>query len=137
MYVADSAAGWIHEFDVDPASGELLDRREFTVIDDANPDGMTVDTEGRLWHAMWGGSAVRCSAPDGTLLREIEVPARQPTSVCLADGQLFVTTARDGLDDPRQTEGAVLSVPVEAQAAASQRPTGRPDRRLTRRPALA
>ncbi|HEY8302319.1 MAG TPA: SMP-30/gluconolactonase/LRE family protein [Jatrophihabitans sp.] len=116
MYVADSAAGWIHEFDIDPASGEILDRREFTVIDDANPDGMIVDLEGRLWNAVWGGSAVRCYAPDATLLREIEVPARQPTSVCLADGQLFVTTARDGLSDPAETEGAVVSLPVDAQA---------------------
>lgn len=116
MYVADSAAGVVHAFEVNPATGELVDRREFTVTDDANPDGMTVDTEGRLWNAMWGGSAVRCYDPDGALLRELEVPARQPTSVCLADGQLFVTTARDGLSDPSDSEGAVLSLPVDAQA---------------------
>lgn len=116
MYVADSAAGTIERFDVDPVTGDILDRHDFVRIEGASPDGMTVDGDGRLWAALWGGSAVRCYAPDGTLQREIAVPARQPTSVCLADGRLFVTTAANGLSDPAPTEGAVLSMPVDAQA---------------------
>jgi sugar lactone lactonase YvrE len=116
MYLADSAAGTIDRFDVDPDRGELLDRRRFVDIDQGSPDGMTVDSAGRLWTALWGGSAVRCYAPDATLDREIALPARQPTSVCLADGQLFVTTAAEGLSDPAPTEGAVLGMPIDAQA---------------------
>ena len=116
MYLADSVERRIWAYDVDPATGDLGERRDFAAVDGANPDGMTVDTDGRLWNAVWAGSVVHCYEADGTLVRTIDVPARQPTSVCLAGGRLFVTTAAKQLDDPTPTEGAVLSMPIEASA---------------------
>ena len=46
---------------------------------------------------------MRCYAPDGTVLRDVTLPATQPS--CPAFGgpdlcDLFVTTARQGLSDP-------------------------------------
>ena len=66
------------------------------------PDGLTVDDEGGIWVAWWGGGAVSRYAPDGTLLATVGLPVERPTS-CAFGGPdratLFVTTARDGLDD--------------------------------------
>lgn len=113
MYVADTAAGVIYRCD-----GDGGDRRTFVEIPPAEglPDGMTVDDAGRLWVALWGGSAVRCYNADGTVARHVDVPAPQPTSVCLAEGTLYVTTAATGLTDPGPASGAVLAVEVDATA---------------------
>ncbi len=115
MYLADSHAGTVVVYDVDPDDGTLLARHDLVSLADS-PDGMTVDSSGRLWSAIWGGSAVHCYLPDGTREQTIELPARQPTSVCLADGALYVTTAAVDLDDPGPGEGAVLRMPIDASA---------------------
>jgi sugar lactone lactonase YvrE len=113
MYVADTPAGIVYRCD-----GDGGDRRTFVEIPraDGSPDGMAVDDDGRLWVALWGGAAVRCYDPDGSLHRHVDVPAPQPTSVCLAGGQLYVTTAAVGLPDPGPTSGAVLATRVDASA---------------------
>jgi sugar lactone lactonase YvrE len=49
----------------------------------------------------------------------LPLPTPQPTSVCLADGQLFVTTARYGLDAPTEAAGAVLRLATTADAPAA------------------
>ena len=64
------------------------------------PDGMTIDAEGKLWIALWGGSAVQCWDPiTGKMLASITVPAAHVTS-CAFGGpdlkSLFITTAREG-----------------------------------------
>ena len=66
------------------------------------PDGMTVDEEGFLWVAFWGGSAVRRLAPDGSVVSTVGFPVSQVTS-CAFGGpdlaELYVTSARAGLSD--------------------------------------
>jgi sugar lactone lactonase YvrE len=128
LYLADTAAAVVYRYGV-AADGTLHDRREFARLTHGLPDGMTVDTEGCLWLAVWDGHAVHRYHPDGTLLTTIQVPATRPTSVCLppGSGQLFITTARRGLTDPAPADGAVLTVPVPA--------TGLPTRGY--RPALS
>jgi sugar lactone lactonase YvrE len=121
MYVTDSAAGMIRRFRLD-GTGDPQDGQVFATVDpaDGSPDGMTVDSEGRLWTALWGGARVRCYLPDGTVDQEIVVPAPQPSSVCLGDRALFVTTARLGLVDAEEASGAVLRVDVGASAPHAQ-----------------
>ncbi|NYI03721.1 SMP-30/gluconolactonase/LRE family protein [Allostreptomyces psammosilenae] len=118
LYLADSAEGTVYAYDMDPATGALSGRRVFFRLAPGNgsPDGMTVDDEGRLWSAVWGAAQVRCYAPDGRLLLTLDVPAQQPTSVCLTGNRLIVTTARYGLPAPSPLDGAVLSVPCDATA---------------------
>jgi sugar lactone lactonase YvrE len=81
---------------------------------EGRPDGLTVDAEGAVWTAMWGGGSVRRYGPDGELLAEIQLPVTFPTSVCLGGpdlATLFVTTSRHHLthatDEP--LAGAVLA----------------------------
>ena len=64
------------------------------------PDGLTVDADGHLWLALWGGACVRRYAPDGELEQVLELPTDLVTSVTFGGAglaELFITTARDGL----------------------------------------
>jgi sugar lactone lactonase YvrE len=40
-------------------------------------DGLTVDAEGDLWVAVYGGGCVHRYAPEGVLRQALEVPAEQ------------------------------------------------------------
>ncbi|KRF22346.1 SMP-30/gluconolactonase/LRE family protein [Phycicoccus sp. Soil802] len=116
MYVADTALGTIYRCDVHVDSGEVTERNTFARIEDASPDGMTVDAEGYLWCAMWGGSRVNRYAPDGTLNRSIGLPASQPTSVALSVTHPFsivITTATHGLPKPLDHDGRVLKAQAD------------------------
>jgi sugar lactone lactonase YvrE len=118
MYLADTPRGTVRRYPVDPATGTLGEPEEFVRIPPGQgmPDGMTVDREGGVWIALWGGSAVRRYLPDGTLDRTLPVPAAQPTSVCLggpAGRTLHITSAATGLDPAGEYDGAVFTAEVE------------------------
>ena len=102
MYYVDTPTGGVDAFDIDPDSGRLGARRRLVDIARGKPDGLTVDGEGHLWVALWGGWAVQRFTPDGRLDRTVEIPAEQVTS-CAFGGDnldtLFVTTARQGAAD--------------------------------------
>jgi sugar lactone lactonase YvrE len=114
MYLSDTPLGHVDRFDVDPGTGELSGRRPFLRIaeSDGAPDGLTVDAQGHLWVALFGGGAVRRYRPDGELDRTVSLPARQPTSVCLTGSALVVTSGRGGLEQPGPQDGAVLAMDV-------------------------
>lgn len=106
LYVIDSFGLRLDAFDYDASSGTVGPARQLIGFADggALPDGMTVDAEGYLWVAMYGGGALRRYAPDGSLDREVPVPVSQPTS-CAFGGpdytDLYVTTANQ-LTTPEQ-----------------------------------
>jgi sugar lactone lactonase YvrE len=109
MYYADSPLGRVDVFDYDPATGEASARRTFADLSGAEgvPDGLTVDLDGCVWVAMWGGSALRRLTPSGEQDAVLPVPASQPTSCAfggpdLAD--LFITTANVGLSESERAE---------------------------------
>jgi sugar lactone lactonase YvrE len=110
MFLNDTPLGHVDRFDVDPATGELSGRRPFLRLDPADgaPDGITLDAEGFVWVALFGGSAVHRYRPDGELDRRVSLPARQPTSVCLVGETLVVTSGRRGLDPAGPDDGAVM-----------------------------
>ena len=129
MYYVDTLTWGVDVFDFD---GLPSDRRRFATIERGAgaPDGLAVDDEGGVWVALYGGSAVRCYAPDGELDEVIEIPARNVTSCCFggADGRtLFVTTAAP---DGRvyATEVAVSGPPAQpfqSTAPSDAEPTSR------------
>jgi sugar lactone lactonase YvrE len=101
FHLVDTARGVVEVFDVD-AHGGLHERRVFARVPTqgnlaiGGPDGMTVDRDGGVWVACFGASALRRYAPDGTLVEEVTVPVRAPTSCAFGGAaldQLFVTTA--------------------------------------------
>jgi len=84
-------------------TGDLMNARVIIRFDKSFgwPDGMTSDTDGNLWIAMWGGARLTQCAPDGTLLAQFGVEATNVTS-CVFGGpnmnELFITTALVGTD---------------------------------------
>ena len=104
MFLADSGTSRVDAFDFDASSGDISRRRTIVAIQEPGvaPDGLTVDEDGGIWVALWGGGAVRRYRPDGALLTVVPLPVDRPTS-CVFGGPdrstLFVTTARQGLDD--------------------------------------
>ena len=105
VYLADSGPGVVHAFDYDLGSGAFGDGRVLLRFegDDGVADGLTVDDEGCLWTALWGGGQVRRWSPDGELLAVVEVPGVAQTSSCAFAGPggdlLVVSTSAEGLDD--------------------------------------
>ncbi len=69
------------------------------------PDGMSIDSEGNLWVAQWGGFGVYCYNPHtGELIAKVEVPVPHVAS-CAFGGEnsdeLYITTARAGLSEEK------------------------------------
>ena len=104
MYYTDSPARQIDVFDYVPATGEVFQRRVFADLSRAEgfPDGLTVDADGCVWVAMWGGGALRRFTPYGQQDAVLPVPVSRPTS-CAFGGpdmsELYVTTASIDLTD--------------------------------------
>ena len=99
MYYVDSPTRRIDVFDFDGPAGAITNRRPFAAIpEDAGiPDGLTVDADGFVWLALWGGAALRRYAPDGTLERTVPLPVSHPTSCAFGGAaldELYVTSAR-------------------------------------------
>ncbi len=101
MFYIDTPTRRIDAFTFSPVTGAIADRRTVVRIapGHGSPDGMTIDREGGLWVALWGGSAVHRYL-DGRLDRVVRLPVSQPTS-CAFGGpeldELYITSARDGL----------------------------------------
>ena len=109
-YYVDSATGRIDAMDYDSDRG-LTDRRPFVTVEAGSPDGLTVDAEGGIWVAIWGGSAVHRYSPEGALSEVIELPATQVTA-CTFGGndldELFITTSREGLPATEEPAAGAL-----------------------------
>ncbi|WP_328941279.1 SMP-30/gluconolactonase/LRE family protein [Streptomyces sp. NBC_00250] len=105
LYYADSPTGRVDVFAYDTTTGTLSGRRPFAVLDRGVPDGLTVDAEGRVWVAVWGGGEVLAFTPEGGLHARVEVPASHVTSCAFAGPDLdvlVITTATEGLDEDRR-----------------------------------
>lgn len=120
MYYIDTPTQTVRAFDYDNESGEISNGRIVVKIEEEGcfPDGMTIDNEGKLWIALWGGSSVVRYDPDsGKLLSRISVPAKNVTS-CAFGGvnldTLLITTASIGMTEEEQTTysraGAVFAI---------------------------
>lgn len=104
MYYIDTFEQTIYAFDYNNKNGEISGRKAIVEIplSMGSPDGMTIDSEGKLWVALWGGySVVRFDPETGRQMDKIEIPAPNVTS-CTFGGhdlhELFCTTAREGLE---------------------------------------
>lgn len=120
LYLTESDANAIWQYAYDPSTGELSERERFVdTSDEAGvPDGLTVDSEGNVWSARWGGHAVVKYAPDGTELDRVEFPVERVSSVAFGGAgasRLYVTTAR-GLERQADSDlaGALFAVETDS-----------------------
>lgn len=120
MYHCDSMEGKIMVCDYDPASGAIANQRVFADLaqQPGGPDGSTVDADGHVWNAQWGGARVVRFTPDGRIDRIVDMPTAQPSCVAFGGAALdtlFVTSAHEGMS-ARQREqdalaGALFAMP--------------------------
>ena len=105
FYYIDTPTREVKAFDYDLETGSIASPRVAVRIPESLgwPDGMTSDTEGNLWIAIWGGAQVTKWNPNtGKLLEQIPVPALH-TSSCVFGGkdmnELYITSARVGMSE--------------------------------------
>jgi sugar lactone lactonase YvrE len=100
MYYTDTRPHDIYLFDYVRATGEISNQRVFAHVPDepgeGGPDGMTVDAEGYVWSARWGGSCLVRYRPDGSEERRVAFPAKKVSCVTFGGpdyADMYVTTA--------------------------------------------
>jgi len=99
MYAVTSPTTLVEQFDLDPKTGALSNRRPFVMLSSGEgfADGATVDAEGCYWLANVAAGALRRYRPDGTLDRIVSLPFSNPTKPAFGGldlGTLFVTSTQ-------------------------------------------
>ena len=104
MYYIDTPTREVAEFNYDNETGGITNRRVAVRIaeETGSPDGMTIDENGHLWIALWGGCAVIAVDPSsGETVARVNVPAPKVTSCTFGGANLdtlYITTARAGAE---------------------------------------
>ncbi|KAF0674567.1 SMP-30/gluconolactonase/LRE family protein [Profundibacterium mesophilum] len=90
------------------------------------PDGAVIDAAGNLWSAQYGAGRLACYAPDGTEIRTVSLPAKQPTCPAFGGPDLSVlyctSAAQDMEGGAPQGQGSTFAVTGAG--------TGRPEPRV-------
>ena len=98
MYFSDSHSGAVVQYDFDPATGDVVNRRRFIdmSVSGGVADGATVDAEGCYWVTIPVTSRVNRYDSSGRLMRSVILPTDLPTC-CEFGGKdldvLYVTSA--------------------------------------------
>jgi len=96
VYYIDTPRREILAFDYEDGHLHNLRSVASTEAIDASPDGMTIDSDDRLWVAFCHGACVACYDPaTGEEVRRVEIPALETTSCAFGGPELadlYVTT---------------------------------------------
>jgi sugar lactone lactonase YvrE len=89
------------------------------------PDGFSMDSDGNMWLAVWGGGQVVCLDQRGDVLHTVSVASPHTTSVCLVDDTLLITSATLALEEnvlaahPHAGDVFTATVPARGRQAFS------------------
>lgn len=125
FYHTDSGRRTIYRYNYDPALRTLPAPQPFftlQTLDDAVPDGMTVDSRGQVWIACWGGGCLRCLDANGQEISRISLPATQVSSLTFGGPdlqQILVTSA--ACNCPGGEEGGIWLLDAPCPGAAEYR----------------
>lgn len=113
FYFIDSSDRKVYEFDYDLQSGSIKNRTTLFEFPPSGPlpDGMTIDSDGYLWVALYNGyKVVRINPVSAEIEFKVELPVPQVTS-CTFGGknlnELYITTAREHM-----TKEEIAKVPL-------------------------
>lgn len=104
FYLTDSKLKLIYAYNFALDRGNIENRRVFIDLSEESfaPDGLTVDSEGCIWSAMWDGWCIIRFDPNGKEMLRVSLPVPRPSS-CTFGGPdlttLYITTASIGLDE--------------------------------------
>jgi len=134
MYLADTGPRVIRAFAFDAERGAISGERILVTVAEeiGGPDGMTVDADGDLWVAIFGGGRVQRYSPEGELRDELPVPAMETTSCAFAGpglNRLYVTTATENWTDEQRRDEPAAGLVYRFDTDATGRPAEpfRPD----------
>lgn len=102
MFWIDSFYRTVDAFDFNNATGEIANRRTVLCVSEEEPgppDGMAIDSNGKLWVVVGESGTVRQYDPEtGVELARVSLPVQRPTS-CAFGGkdlsELYVTTREE------------------------------------------
>ncbi|XP_063161099.1 regucalcin [Candoia aspera] len=105
FFYIDSLSYHVDAFDYDLQTGKLSNRRNIYKLEkeESIPDGMCIDTEGKLWVACYdGGRVIRIDPETGKRIQTVKLPVDKTTS-CSFGGydysELYVSSACQGMDE--------------------------------------
>lgn len=109
MYFIDSGKQMLQVADYELESGMLRNLKALVEFDRSLgiPDGLTVDADGGVWVAFFGGSSVKRFSPEGIMTHIVALPVSQVTSCCFGGSslqRLYITTANVGLKENHKEE---------------------------------
>lgn len=107
FYHTDSGDNAIYRYDIDLQTTTLSNRQTFFRPKKGTPDGLTIDSDGNIWTAIWDGWQVLQLNPAGEVLSEISMPVQRPTSITFGGQdlrQLFISSASEGLTESERLE---------------------------------
>lgn len=117
LYYIDTPTLEIVSFDYNVQEGTISNKQVIATVDESEgyPDGMTIDAEGMLWVARWGGQRVsRIDPTSGKVIAEVSLPVNCVTS-CAFGGEhldeLYITTAQDDSEDQPLAGGLFMFKP--------------------------
>ena len=117
MYFTDTPTRQIRCFAYDQHTGQITFKRVAVTIseEEGMPDGFTLDADGNLWVALYGGGKVLCIDPtSGKRLARVEVPTALTS--CPAFGgadyrTLYITTIAENNEDDALAGGVFTVQP--------------------------
>lgn len=111
-YHVDTARQEVSAFDYSRAGG-LSNRRTVIHIppETGKPDGLTVDADGGIWLAIYGGSAVHRYTAGGELDEVVHLPCSHVTAVTFGGPDLrdlYITTSRENLPEGAEPDAGSI-----------------------------
>jgi gluconolactonase len=98
LYLTETVSGQVSKYDV--TQGRPIDRATVHTVTDGHPDGLAVDSTGRLWIATTSGDRIDVVGCGGALEASCDLPAgSMPTNICCGptgSGEFYVTAAGTG-----------------------------------------
>ena len=130
FYLTDSHVRQIYVYRFDARTGAISDRRVLINFsgDAPEPDGLTIDSRGHIWTALWNGWCIVHLDASGNEIERIELPVQRPTSLAFGGPQLsdlYITSASVGLSQAEIQRGFeagdLLCISGAAEGVSSQR----------------
>jgi gluconolactonase len=110
LYVTNGRT--VAAFDVQP-DGSLKNQRQFAELPSGNGDGMTIDSQGRLY--VTAGPAIHVIAPEGKVLGSIPAPYGFITAAFAGKDKKTMYAVVSLTDPARLQHASVYSIPMLAQ----------------------
>lgn len=132
FFLTDTLRHVIYAYDYDLATGQIANQRPFLHFSEEEfPDGITIDSAGGCWVALWGKARIARFDAGGRRREDIALPVLHPTSCCFGGPDLttlFITTSQVALTDRQKWEyplaGRVFAVETDVRGQVQPRFAG-------------